>query len=202
MKYSAVIFDLGGVLINLDYQKTIRSFQELGVSNFEEMYSQASQTNLFNDFETGKISAQRFVNALLDFVPAGTSPNKIVQAWNSMILDVPEDRLTLLQQLQKKLPVFLLSNTNSLHVPIVKREWAKATALPMEAYFNKIYFSHEIYLRKPNKEIFDFVCLEQQLEKSSTLFIDDTLQHIEGARLAGLQTFHLTNSADLFQLFS
>jgi putative hydrolase of the HAD superfamily len=202
MKYSAVIFDLGGVLINLDYQKTIRAFQELGVSNFEEMYSQASQTNLFNDFETGKVSAQRFVNALLDYVPAGTSPNKIVQAWNAMILDVPLDRLKLLQQLHEKLPVFLLSNTNSLHVPVVRREWAKSTEMPMEAYFKKIYFSHEINRRKPHQEVFDFVCNEQQLDKNSTLFIDDTLQHIEGARSAGIQTFHLTNPNDLFQLFS
>lgn len=202
MKYSAVIFDLGGVLINLDYQKTIQAFQDLGVSNFEKMYSQASQTNLFNDFETGKISAQRFVNLLLDFMPVGTSPNKIVQAWNAMILNVPQNRLKLLHELLEKLPVFLLSNTNSLHVPVVKREWAKSTELPMEAYFNKIYFSHEINLRKPHKETFDFVCNEQQLDKSSTLFIDDTLQHIEGARLAGLQTFHLTNPGDLFQLFS
>ncbi|MFO0495889.1 MAG: HAD family hydrolase [Flavobacteriia bacterium] len=202
MKYSAVIFDLGGVLINLDYQKTIRAFQELGVSNFEEMYSQASQTNLFNDFETGKVSAQRFVNALLDYVPAGTSPNKIVQAWNAMILDVPLDRLKLLQQLHEKLPVFLLSNTNSLHVPIVRREWAKSTEIPMEAFFKKIYFSHEINRRKPHQEVFDFVCNEQQLDKNSTLFIDDTLQHIEGARSAGIQTFHLTNPNDLFQLFS
>ena len=202
MKYSAVIFDLGGVLINLDYQKTIQAFQDLGVSNFEKMYSQASQTNLFNDFETGKISAQRFVNLLLDFMPVGTSPNKIVQAWNAMILNVPQNRLKLLHELLEKLPVFLLSNTNSLHVPVVKREWAKSTELPMEAYFNKIYFSHEINLRKPHKETFDFVCNEQQLDKSSTLFIDDTLQHIEGARLAGLQTFRLTNPDDLFQLFS
>ena len=141
MKYSAVIFDLGGVLINLDYQKTIRSFQELGVSNFEEMYSQASQTNLFNDFETGKISAQRFVNALLDFVPAGTSPNKIVQAWNSMILDVPEDRLTLLQQLQKKLPVFLLSNTNSLEENGQKQQHYQWKLVSIKYTFHTKYIS-------------------------------------------------------------
>ncbi len=202
MKYSAIIFDLGGVLINLDYQKTIRAFQELGVSNFEEMYNQASQTNLFNDFETGQISAQRFINSLLDFVPVGTTPNKIVQAWNAMILDVPKNRLKLLHQLHEQFPVFLLSNTNELHVPAVRREWAKSTDLQMEDYFNKIYFSHEINLRKPNQEIFEFVCNEQQLDKKTTLFIDDTLQHIEGAQIAGLQTFHLKDYSELFQIFS
>jgi putative hydrolase of the HAD superfamily len=119
-----------------------------------------------------------------------------------MILDVPLDRLKLLQQLHEKLPVFLLSNTNSLHVPVVRREWAKSTEIPMEAFFKKIYFSHEINRRKPHQEVFDFVCNEQQLDKNSTLFIDDTLQHIEGARSAGIQTFHLTNPNDLFQLFS
>jgi putative hydrolase of the HAD superfamily len=84
----------------------------------------------------------------------------------------------------------------------VRREWAKSTEIPMEAFFKKIYFSHEINRRKPHQEVFDFVCNEQQLDKNSTLFIDDTLQHIEGARSAGIQTFHLTNPNDLFQLFS
>ena len=198
----ALIFDLGGVIISIDYEKTIHAFEKLGMLDFNSVYSQAAQSNLFDDFETGNISAQRFINSLLPFLKPGTSPNKVVQAWNAMILDVPSQKTDLLKRLKKKYPLFLLSNTNELHVPVVRREWAKTTEEPMEDFFTKIYFSNEIHLRKPNREIFEFVCEEQQLIPEKTLFIDDSMQHIEGAEKFGLQTFHATSSESLFQLFS
>ncbi len=202
MKFDAIIFDLGGVLINLDYQKTTKAFEALGVSDFSELYSQAAQTELFSDFETGKISAQRFINELLVYLPKGTSPNKVVQAWNEMILDVPKNRISLLSELKKSYPVFLLSNTNELHVPVVRREWAKVTDLPMEHYFDKVYFSHEMGMRKPHIETFHEVCQREGLQAEKTLFIDDTLQHIEGAKKAGLQVVHLVEPDFLDQFFS
>ena len=164
----ALIFDLGGVLISIDYEKTIHAFENLGMLDFNSVYSQAAQTNLFDDFETGNISAQRFINSLLPFLKPGTSPNKVVQAWNAMILDVPSQKTDLLKRLKKKYPIFLLSNTNELHVPVVRREWSKTTDEPMEDFFTKIYFSNEIHLRKPNRDIFEFVCEEQQLIPEKT----------------------------------
>ena len=202
MKFEAIIFDLGGVLINLDYQKTTKAFEALGVTDFSELYSQAAQAELFSDFETGKISAQRFINELLVYLPKGTSPNKVVQAWNEMILDVPKKRISLLSELKKSYPVFLLSNTNELHVPVVRREWAKVTDLPMEHYFDKVYFSHEMGMRKPHVETFQEVCRREGLQAEKTLFIDDTLQHIEGAKKAGLQVVHLVETDFLDQFFS
>jgi HAD superfamily hydrolase (TIGR01509 family) len=202
MEIKALIFDLGGVLINLDYGKTAHAFEELGVNDFSDLYSQASQTELFSDFETGKISAQRFINELLIYLPKGTSPNKVVRAWNEMILDVPLKSIKLLENLNKIYPVILLSNTNELHVPVVRKEWAKVTDLPMEHYFQKIYFSHEIGMRKPNQEIFSEVCKRENITPENTLFIDDTLQHIEGAKKSGLMVRHLTDIEMLDQLFS
>jgi len=92
----AIIFDYGGVIINIDYQATIEAFNALGTIDFEEIYSQASQSNLFNQIETGEISGQYFINQLLDYLPSGASPNKVVAAWNAMIKDVPKDRIELL----------------------------------------------------------------------------------------------------------
>jgi putative hydrolase of the HAD superfamily len=126
----------------------------------------------------------------------------VVHAWNKMILDVPQQRLELLLNLKAHIPVFLLSNTNELHVPVVRREWSRVTPYPMEYYFNRIYFSHELRMRKPHSDIFLEVCSRESLSAEKTLFIDDTLIHIEGARKAGLQTHHLTNADELFQLFS
>jgi glucose-1-phosphatase len=202
MAYDAVILDLGGVIINLDYNKTIRAFEALGMSDFKTVYSQAAQTNLFNDFETGKMSAQHFINSLLPHLKPGTSPNKVVHAWNAMILDVPQKKLELLETLKKRLPIFLLSNTNELHMPAVRREFAKVSTLPMEHFFTKMYLSHEVKMRKPNTEIFEFVCKENNLNPTNTLFVDDSIQHIEGAKMIGLNAEYLSNPEDLYQLFS
>jgi FMN phosphatase YigB (HAD superfamily) len=202
MKFDAIIFDLGGVLIDLDYSKTTKEFEDLGVSNFSDLYSQANQTELFSDFETGKISSQRFINELLNYLPNGISANKVVKAWNAMILGVPQIRLDLLIKLKERFPIFLLSNTNELHVPVVRREWNRITDLPMEHFFNKIYFSHELGMRKPDKGIFNEVCKREGLIPESTLFVDDSLQHIVGAKNAGLITLHLTDPSLLDQLLS
>lgn len=193
----ALIFDLGGVIINVDYNKTIQAFEKLGMYDFHSVYSQAKQTNLFDDFETGNISAQHFINRLLHYLPPGTSPNKVVQAWNAMVLDVPAEKIALLDRLKEKYPIYLLSNTNELHIPLVRREWAKITNRPIESYFNKVYFSNEIKLRKPHLEIFKFVCEDQNLRPATTLFIDDSIQHIDGAKEYGLQTHHFIPSLDM-----
>jgi putative hydrolase of the HAD superfamily len=202
MAYDAVILDLGGVIINLDYNKTIRAFEALGMSDFKTVYSQAAQTNLFDDFETGKVSAQHFINSLLPHLKEGTSPNKVVHAWNAMILDVPQKKLELLETLKKRFPIFLLSNTNELHIPAVRREFAKVSTLPMEHFFTKMYLSHEVKMRKPNAEVFEFVCKENNLNPTNTLFVDDSIQHIEGAKMIGLNAEYLSNPEDLYQLFS
>ncbi len=202
MDFDALIFDLGGVIINLDYNKTIHAFEQLGMENFHDAYSQAAQTNLFDDLETGKISAQRFINSLLPYLKPGTTPNMVVHAWNAMILDVPIEKLQLLESLKGKFPVYLLSNTNELHVPVVRREWTKVTSLAMEHYFDRIFFSHEIHLRKPDRAIFEYVCQKEELVPERTLFIDDSIQHIRGASEYGLQTIHLTEPESLIQIFS
>lgn len=202
MKYDAVIFDLGGVVLNLDYSATTRAFENLGLKDFSKLYSQLSQTNLFSDFETGKIASQHFINNLLQYLPYGTSPNEVVSAWNKMILDVPSERLDLLLRLKEQLPIFLLSNTNELHVSLVRRHWNETSPLPMEHFFNTIYFSHEMKMRKPDPEIFLTVCRREGLNPINTLFIDDTSVHIEGAKKAGLLAYHLKDPDELFQFFS
>ncbi|HIP31710.1 MAG TPA: HAD family phosphatase [Crocinitomicaceae bacterium] len=199
----AIIFDYGGVLINLDYQSTIDAFEELGISNFDEMYSQAAQSNLFNDIETGQITPSYFVNSLLEFLPKGTSKIQVINAWNAMIKNVPRCSIHLIESLQKKgYQLFLLSNTNQLHIDIADREWNKVSHLTIQSMFDAVYYSHEIKMRKPNREIFEFVCNQNQLTPSKTLFVDDSIQHIEGARKIGLKTIHLEKMADLQVLFS
>ena len=199
--FDAIIFDLGGVIINLDYQLTIDAFKNLGLANFDEMYTQAKQSNLFDDFETGKISSQHFINSLLPYLPSGVSANKVVHAWNAMILDFPKERLDFLDKLKSNYRIFLLSNTNDIHLQAVKRSLVNTTDRKLESYFEKVYLSHEVKLRKPHKEIFELVCKEQNLDPSRTLFIDDTIGHIDGSIKIGLKGIHLKGDNSIEKLF-
>lgn len=199
----AIIFDLGGVLINLDYQLTSKAFIDLGLTDFDATYSQLQQTDLFDRFETGAISSFHFINRLLDQLPQGTSGNKVVHAWNAMILDFPEERLLWLLEMKQRYRIFLLSNTNTLHMEAVRRSLEKTIGHQrLEDYFEQVYLSCEMGLRKPNPEIFSRVCDEQGLNPATTVFIDDTLQHVEGAASIGLQALRLKPGEAVQSLFS
>lgn len=197
----AIIFDLGGVLLNLDYDLTEKAFISLGMTNFGESYSQLQQVQLFDRYETGEISSFHFVNRLLDLLPEGTTANQVVHAWDAMILDFPLKRLQNLEALSKKYRLFLLSNTNDLHIDAVRRALDKAAGhRELERYFEKTYFSSAVGMRKPDSKIFEFICNENNLDPSKTLFIDDSPQHIEGARLAGLDALFLEKGQEVFEL--
>ena len=190
--FDTIIFDLGGVVINLDYQKTTRAFEALGLENFGEMYSQAAQTGLFDDFEKGKSSVPYFLNKLIDFLPTGTTANQVVEAWNAMILDFPKENLQLLEELKLSHRTFLLSNTNEIHIQKVHQHLQLVSPhKTLHPYFERVYFSSDVKMRKPDKEIFEFVLKENNLNPATTLFIDDTEQHIKGAKNLGIQTYHL-----------
>ena len=202
-KIEAIIFDYGGVLINIDYQATIDEFKSLGIYDFDAMYSQADQSNLFNQIETGQITPDKFVNQLLRLLPEGIKFEQVVSAWNAIIKDVPIKSIKLLTDLKAKgYKIYLLSNTNSLHIEVANNEWNKVSELKIEELMDAVYYSHEVGLRKPDQSIFEFVCAKHKLDVSKTLFIDDSIQHIEGAKKIGLQTYHLQKDEDVQDLFS
>lgn len=199
----AIIFDLGGVLLNLDYDLTEKAFISLGMADFGESYSQLQQTHLFDRFEKGEVSSFHFVNQLLDRLPSGTTANQVVHAWDAMILDFPVKRLQFLEELSNKYRIFLLSNTNDLHIDAVRRSLEKSVGhRNLEQYFEKTYFSSAIGMRKPDSEIFAFVCTENNLDPAKTIFIDDSPQHIEGAKAVGIQAILLGKNQDVSSLFA
>jgi HAD superfamily hydrolase (TIGR01509 family) len=202
IKEDAIIFDLGGVLIRLDYALTIRAFEQLGITDFDVLYNQAAQTDLFDRYETGKISSMQFINALLAYLPEGTSANQAVHAWNAMILDVPKERIRWLERLRQSHRLFLLSNTNDLHMPIVRRAWSKVSPKPLETFFDTVYLSYTLGMRKPDVATFQVVCEQNKLKPDKAIFIDDSIQHVEGARKAGLRVHHLTEFDQFDTLFS
>ena len=179
-----IILDLGGVLINLDYDKLNKSLSSLGLSN---AFSKAKQIELFDKLEEGKISDENFLREFNELAKANHNHQTIINAWNSILLDFPQERLHLLRLLAEKYRMFLFSNTNSIHINevynILKRDCG---VNDLNQYFERIYLSNELGLRKPKSEGFKFILEDNQLKANETLFIDDSPQHVEGAKKVGL----------------
>ena len=200
-KIKNIIFDFGGVILNIDYQLTVEAFKEIGFDNFENVFSKASQNQLFDNLEIGLINPQEFRDGIRKISKRNFSDERIDYAWNKIILDLPEKRILLLKELKTKYRTYLLSNTNKIHYDLYITYLQKYGYKDFNEIFEKAYFSHEIKMRKPNKEIFEFVLAEQQLIPEETLFIDDSIQHINSAKNSGILTYHLTNNEDITDLF-
>ncbi len=189
----AIIFDLGGVILNLDYNLTINRFKELGGERFDELYTQANQDHIFDQYETGALSSIDFILYLKKFLPNSVTNQEIIDAWNEMLLDLPVERLRLLENLRNKFKLYLFSNTNEIHFESFSKSFEEKYAKKalLDDFFIQTYFSHKVGLRKPNIEAFSRVMEDHKLTASKVLFIDDSIQHIKGAEELGIQTFHL-----------
>jgi putative hydrolase of the HAD superfamily len=197
-----IIFDLGGVLLNINYAKTSDAFKQLGVANFEEVYSQAKQTSLFDDYETGKISSEQFIDEVKNKLGLKCSHQEISNAWNAMLLDFPNERMDLLKNLKAKYNIVLLSNTNEIHKTAFNKilyEQHKLNSL--DEIFSKTFYSHEIKLRKPNSDCFEFVLNTCHFNKNETVFFDDSEQHIQGAYHIGIISYFVNNGKTILDFF-
>ena len=186
-----IIFDLGGVLLNIDYALTEKAFIDLGITDFKELYSQMKQTPLFDEFETGKISQGDFIKELQKMTPLALTEDQLCTAWNAMLLDFPLRRLQLLQQLRLYHDLVLLSNTNEIHEQAFNQILKDNYGVNLASYFDRVYYSHRIGMRKPDAAIFRRILDEMGFMPEHTLFIDDSPQHIEAAKKLGLQTIFL-----------
>lgn len=195
----AIIFDLGGVILNIDYNKTQQAFEALGIQNFNELYSQARQSKLFDRLETGELTPEEFRTSLCKLSEKELADTEIDKAWNAMLLDLPEERKKLLLELKNKYRTYLLSNTNEIHVTAFSGSIIARKEL--EKLFDKVYFSNEIKMRKPNPEVFEFVLKENNLKAEETLFVDDSIQHIEGAQKVGIRAVLLEKGTSIMDLF-
>lgn len=197
-----IIFDWGGVIININYQASIDAFNQLGNLKFENYYTQATQQHLFDLFETGKISEAEFLSEIKNEFGNGLSDENIVGAWCAMLKDIPRNRIETLKRLGKKYRIFLLSNTNSIHERIIVKRLNHELGFEFFSLFEKVYLSHRVGMRKPNANIFEHVLKENNLDCSETLFIDDSEQHVVGASKVGISSFHLQPEMDIADIFA
>ncbi len=200
-KIKNIIFDLGGVIINLNIPASIQSFENIGFQNFRELYSQSAQIPLFDQFDKGLVSPAVFFQELSLFSSSPIHPTLMEKAWNDMLLDFPAHRMDLLLEMKQKYRCFLLSNTNETHVTSFENILHQSIGSPnLEPYFEKVYYSCRMYKRKPDPEIFEQVLQENNLNPQETVFIDDTLQHVQGALSCGIQAFQLQKGQEIGDL--
>jgi putative hydrolase of the HAD superfamily len=196
-----IIFDLGGVLLNIDYNKTKLSFEELGFNHFDHMYNQYSADMLFSDLETGKISNEHFCDYLVKKADGKINAAQICTAWNAMLLDFRTESLAFLEGLAEKYTLYLLSNTNSIHLKAFGHIFTKETGkASLNDYFTKAWYSNEIGLRKPNSDIFEFVLQDAGIRAEESLFIDDSYNNIETAQKMGFRTHLLLTGEKIEEL--
>jgi putative hydrolase of the HAD superfamily len=196
-----IIFDLGGVLLDIDYHKTAKAFSDLGVQQFDALYSQANANHLFEALETGTISEDAFYQSLQGYCRPETSRQQMQSAWNAILLNFRKESLSELDQLKKKYNIYLLSNTNSIHLSAFNQILLEQTGNPsLEGYFIKSYYSHIIQLRKPYLATYEWVLQDANIIAGETLFIDDSINNIKGAMEAGIQTHLLLPTETIQQL--
>lgn len=192
-----LIFDLGGVILNIDFSKTNEAFHALGLPNFSDHISQHHITDLFLDYETGQIDDVDFIDRVAALAETPLPKDKVVDAWNALLLDFPAERIQLLKKLKSKYRTFLLSNTNSIHLQEYQKRLMKEQGVYLEDLFEKTYYSHVVKLRKPHAEIFELVLNENGLVPHETLFIDDTYSNFAEAKKLGIQVYHLHHGTSI-----
>ena len=196
-----LLLDMGGVILNVSYQKVLESFKAYGIKDFDKVYTQAAQVEIIDLFEEGKCTPEEFRDGVRTLLKQDLTDEQIDNAWFSMILDIPKDVIRLLETLKSKYRLFLFSNTNVLHIEFLKKEFERQLGFDLFTHtFEKAFFSNEIHHRKPHPESFEYVLNAAGIRADETLFIDDSKQHLDGAEKVGLNTYWLTGGETLVDL--
>lgn len=198
-----IIFDLGGVIIDLDLPAAYSAFAELSGLTVDQVIDKTKGLMLFTDYEQGLISSEEFRLQISNLLSIEPTTSGIDRAWCTMLGGIPVQRLQLLTKLQKQYRIFALSNTNDIHAEKFDAIVEKSTGNPgmLTDYFEKVYYSHQMKMRKPQVEIYQAVLDDKDIDPGQTLFIDDNFDNINGAESLGIQTLHLKHPNQLMSLF-
>ncbi|MCF2520518.1 HAD family phosphatase [Dyadobacter sp. CY351] len=200
-KIKNIIFDLGDVILNIDVPVASKSFAELSGREQAEILELFSKNALFRQFETGELDEagfRNYVRKILEF--SDLSDEAIDTAWNSLLLDLPPERVELLQNLSKSYRLFLLSNTSSIHITQVNKILEASTGVKkLDDLFETVFLSYEMGLMKPDPQIYQKVLEQAGLKAEETLFLDDNRDNIEAASLLGIDTIHVQKPVTILE---
>lgn len=185
-----IIFDLGGVIINLDIDKTFHKFSELFHRDIRsEIFSDDDKNKFFRDYETGKIDDEQFRSLIAELAGFSIPDNLIDEAWNAMLMDIPLDRIDWIYQATQKYNCVVLSNTNHIHVNHFEEFFNKVTRYGYpEDFFQNLYYSFEIGERKPDTAAFEHVLVDTGFDPAKTVLFDDLKENLATAKDLGIQT--------------
>ena len=196
-----IIFDLGGVIINIDLMLTYNALANYCPLNAEEVRQKFTENQVFAKYEKGLLSSEEVRKLLNKELKFSLSDLEMDKCWNALLLDIPIERIELIKKLRGKYKLFLLSNTNAIHIDEVNAILYKTTGIEkLDDLFDKIYYSFDIGMAKPDVEIYKHVLLENNINASETLFLDDNTDNIEGARLAGIHAVPVTTDNSIIQI--
>jgi putative hydrolase of the HAD superfamily len=177
------------------------AFKELGLTNFEDLFNQASQTSLFQDLEKGSITEDYFRNSIRKITGLNMSDDKLDYTWNQIIGDYPPHRIELLKNIQNNYKTYILSNTNSIHYRKYIQQFKEESRFDFVSLFSNTYWSFQFGKRKPDPDPFYHLLNTENIKPEETLFIDDSIQNIIVARKLNILAFHLTPNIDVTELF-
>jgi glucose-1-phosphatase len=198
-----IIFDLGGVIMNIDYQKVITALKTIGIANFDKLYTMSGQTELFDNYDKGFITPAQFRDGIRKITNNSVSDVDFNNACNLMLVDIPNETIQLLNHLKKHFKTFLLSNTNEIHLERLF-DYVNTTYKinNLDPLFYKTYYSCRIHMRKPDSEIYQYVLNDSKLIPAESLFIDDFQPNIDAANALGIQGYCLQKETSLTCLFT
>jgi glucose-1-phosphatase len=197
-----IIFDLGGVILDLDVPRTINAFAEMADITSAKAETIFHTSLEFNLYEKGGMTDQQFRDFLKFAYTPKSSDKEIDLAWNQMLRAIPVEKLELLEKLKTQYTVILLSNTNEIHLSYINQNLLPKESAGLDQYFHRAYYSHRMLKRKPDAEIFEQVLAENKLVPQQTLFLDDNLMNIKGAESVGIKTVHVTTPEVMLTYFN
>ena len=196
-----LMFDLGGVIIDLDRQRCVDALVALGDSHADELLGLSMQKGEFMKLEEGKISAADFYNEMRRRIGRPVSDNEIADAINELLIGIPVERLRLLRELKQHFKVILLSNTNSIMFDTKIADCFAQEGLSVSHYFDDIFLSYRLKACKPHADIFEKVIAQAQIIPEETLFFDDSQQNLDTAAALGFKTYLVTPDRDILSFF-
>ncbi len=196
-----IIFDFGGVIINIDHERVENAFRKLGVDDFDRLFSQASQSELFQRLEVGAINEGEFRAEIRKMTGLKVNDDTLDHTWNQIIGDYPPHRVKLLKNIRKNYKLFLLSNTNSIHYRYYISLFEKLFGFPFADLFDGTYWSFKIGKRKPDPDPYLYLLEREKITPGETLFVDDSIQNIDAARKLNILAYHLNDQHDVAALF-
>ncbi len=199
-KIRNILFDLGGVILDLNIQATLQKFYELGFPAALMEYPQSMRTDIFFKYQTGKLDTIQFRDEIRKVAGVQMSDQAFDEAWNAMLVGIPGERIKLLKKLSKRYNLYMLSNTSALHVLVFEKMYQDAAGESMHQVFKKIYYSHEIGWHKPDHEAWEHVLRDANIKPEETLFLDDDIHNIKASQELGFQAIHIHERMNLLNL--